>query len=156
MKKGTSSLTSVALGIGCATLVLVLQIQIASTAGGNATDPGVRRGAAGAGDPLADLTSSELRLFNVGLGITFISFAYAAYLVLRKVFFDDTLLGFTAIMAMLAMSLGVTTTALGLVGIYLGKVFNQVQSRPTYIVKDVYRQAAIEMNTPAYRNGETS
>ena len=67
MKKGTSSLTSVALGIGCATLVLVLQIQIASTAGGNATDPGVRRGAAGAGDPLADLTSSELRLFNVGL-----------------------------------------------------------------------------------------
>ncbi len=67
MKKGTSSLASVALGIGCATLVLVLQIQIASTAGGNATDPGVRGGVAGAGGPLADLTRSERALFNVGL-----------------------------------------------------------------------------------------
>ena len=95
-------------------------------------------------------------LFNVGLSITLISFAYAAYLVLRKIFFDDTLLGFTAVMAMLAMSLGVTTTALGLVGIYLGKVFNQVQNRPTYIVKDVHRQVAVEMSTPAFRDGETS
>ena len=95
-------------------------------------------------------------LFNVGLGITFLSFSYAAYLVLRKIFFHDTLLGFTAMMAMLAMSLGVMTTALGLVGIYLGKVFNQVQNRPTYIVKDVYRQAAIEMNTAPNRNGETT
>jgi len=59
-------------------------------------------------------------------------------------------------MAMLAMSLGVTTTALGLVGIYLGKVFNQVQNRPTYIVKDVHRQVAVEMSTPAFRDGETS
>jgi putative glycosyltransferase len=95
-------------------------------------------------------------LFNAGLGITVLSFGYAAYLVLRKIFFNDALLGFTAIMAMLAMSLGVTTTALGLVGIYLGKVFNQVQKRPTYIVKDVHRRTAIEMNPAPNRNGERS
>ena len=78
-------------------------------------------------------------LFNAGLCITLLSFSYVAYLVLRKLLFDDTLIGFTSVMAMVVMSLGITTTALGLVGIYLGKVFNQVQNRPTYIVKDVYR-----------------
>lgn len=78
-------------------------------------------------------------LFNVGMLITLISFSYVGYLVFRKFAFGDALLGFTSMMGLVAMSLGITTTALGLVGIYLGKVFNQVQNRPTYIVKDIHR-----------------
>lgn len=78
-------------------------------------------------------------LFNTGMLITFASFSYVLYLIFRKFAFGDTLLGFTSMMGLMAMSLGVTTTALGLVGIYLGKIFNQVQNRPTYIVKDLYR-----------------
>jgi putative glycosyltransferase len=95
-------------------------------------------------------------LFNAGLGITFFSFAYAGYLIIRKVLFDDALIGFTSMMAMLAMSLGVMTTAIGVVGIYLGKVFNQVQKRPTYIVKDVHRGQVVEMMTSAERKGEAT
>lgn len=78
-------------------------------------------------------------LFNIGVTITAFSFAYAAYLVVRKLLFGDALLGFTSMMAMMAMSLGILTTGLGLVGIYLGKVFNQVQNRPTYIIRDIHR-----------------
>lgn len=78
-------------------------------------------------------------LFNIGMLITGLSFSYVLYLIFRKLAFGDALLGFTSMMGLLAMSLGITTTALGLVGIYLGKVFNQVQNRPTYIVKDVHR-----------------
>jgi putative glycosyltransferase len=78
-------------------------------------------------------------LFNIGMVITLLSFSFAFYLVLRKLVFDDALLGFTSMMTMMALSLGILTTAIGIVGIYLGKVFNQVQNRPTYIVKDVYR-----------------
>jgi putative glycosyltransferase len=78
-------------------------------------------------------------LFNMGIIITLLSFSFAAYLVLRKLLFNDALLGFTSIMTMIALSLGILTTAIGLVGIYLGKVFNQVQNRPTYIVRNIYR-----------------
>jgi putative glycosyltransferase len=78
-------------------------------------------------------------LFNLGITITLLSFSFAFYLVLRKIFFDDTLMGFTSIMTMITLSLGILTTAMGVVGIYLGKIFNQVQNRPTYIVKDIYR-----------------
>lgn len=79
-------------------------------------------------------------LFNVGVTITLLSFSFAFYLVLRKLLFDDTLMGFTSVMAVMTLSLGILTTAVGVVGIYLGKVFNQVQNRPTYIVKDIYRR----------------
>lgn len=78
-------------------------------------------------------------LFNTGMAITLLSFSFAFYLVFRKLVFDDALLGFTSMMTMMALSLGILTTAIGVVGIYLGKVFNQVQNRPTYIVKDIYR-----------------
>ena len=77
-------------------------------------------------------------LFTAGLSITGLSLLYVAYLVLRKFLFDDALLGFTSMMALTALSLGVTTTGLGLIGIYLGKVFSQDQGRPTYIVRDIH------------------
>ena len=78
-------------------------------------------------------------MFNIGLTITTLSFLYVFYLVLRKILFDDALLGFTSMVALTTLSLGIMTTGLGVIGIYLGKVFTQVQNRPTFIVKDVYR-----------------
>lgn len=78
-------------------------------------------------------------MFNIGLTITGLSFLYVFYLVLRKVIYDDALLGFTSMVALTTLSLGIMTTGLGIIGIYLGKVFAQVQNRPNYIIKDVHR-----------------
>ena len=78
-------------------------------------------------------------LFNAGVAITGASFCYLFYLIVRKVFFNDAMIGFTSMMALMALSLGVMTTGLGVIGIYLGKVYSQVQNRPTYIVKDIHR-----------------
>src|SRR5687768_9604109 len=77
-------------------------------------------------------------LFNIGITITLLSFSFVFYLVLRKLLFDDTLMGFTSVMTMMMLSLGILTTAIGLAGIYLGKVFNQVQNRPNYIVRNIF------------------
>lgn len=78
-------------------------------------------------------------LFNAGVTITLLSLGLATYLVARKLLFNDALLGFTSMMAMMALSLGIMTTGLGTLGIYLGSIFRQVQNRPNYIVKDIYR-----------------
>ena len=87
-------------------------------------------------------------MFNIGVAITLASFSYVVYLVARKLLFGDTLLGFTSMMGVMAMTLGVLTTGLGLLGIYLGKVFNQVQGRPNYIIRDVHRATARSMSRP--------
>lgn len=78
-------------------------------------------------------------MFNIGVTITSFSFLYVFYLVARKLLFNDALLGFTSLVALTTLSLGIMTTGMGIIGIYLGKVFTQVQNRPTYIVKDVHR-----------------
>lgn len=81
-------------------------------------------------------------MFHIGVATTAASFAFVVYLVARKLLFGDALLGFTSLMGLMAMTLGVLTTGLGLIGIYLGKVFAQVQARPNYIIRDVHRAAA--------------
>lgn len=78
-------------------------------------------------------------MFNIGMLITSCSFLYMFYLLFRKIFFNDAVIGFTSMMALMSLSLGILTTGLGIIGIYLGKVFTQVQNRPTYIVKDIHR-----------------
>ena len=78
-------------------------------------------------------------LFNAGVSITLLSLVFLAYLILRKLIYDDALVGFTSVMAMMTLSLGILTTGLGVLGIYVGKIFNQVQDRPNYIVKAIYR-----------------
>ncbi|WP_218147546.1 glycosyltransferase family 2 protein [Massilia yuzhufengensis] len=78
-------------------------------------------------------------MFNIGMMITSVSFLYLFYLLFRKLVFDDAVIGFTSMMAVMTLSLGILTTGLGIIGIYLGKVFTQVQNRPTYIIKDIYR-----------------
>lgn len=82
-------------------------------------------------------------LFNAGVLMTLASFVYALFLVVRKLLYGDALIGFTSMMAMMAMTLGVLTTGLGLIGIYLGKVFNQVQNRPNFIIRDVRRATSL-------------
>ncbi len=84
-------------------------------------------------------TTPLVLLFKAGLFITVMSFSYVVYLIMRKVLYDDTLVGYTSMMALMAMSLGIMTTGLGVIGIYLGKVFDQVRNRPPYIVRDIYR-----------------
>jgi putative glycosyltransferase len=77
-------------------------------------------------------------LFQAGVAITVASLALGCWLLLRW-WLHDTPPGWTSLMAMLALNLGVSTTALGLVGIYLGRVYDQVRERPRWIVRDLLR-----------------
>lgn len=77
-------------------------------------------------------------LFNAGVSMTVLSFLYLAYLLGRKILFDDAMMGYTSLMGLMALSLGISTTGLGIIGIYLGKIFSQVQNRPTFIIKDIH------------------
>jgi putative glycosyltransferase len=79
-------------------------------------------------------------IFYIGSLITFLSLSFAAYLVIRKVLYPDMIfLGWTSILASISISLGVITLCLGVIGIYLSKIFSQVQNRPLYLIKNIYK-----------------
>lgn len=66
------------------------------------------------------------------------SAAHAAYIVTNKLLHPtSTLAGFPSIIAILTGMFGVTMLSLGVIGIYVARIFVQTQGRPIYIIKNI-------------------
>ena len=78
-------------------------------------------------------------LFYIGVTISFFSFLFLVYLAIQKIIHQDEVqLGWTSIVAINVLILGIISTFLGLIGIYIFKIFKQVQGRPNAIIKKIY------------------
>jgi len=78
-------------------------------------------------------------LFYFGLMISFGSVIFLLYLITEKIIYRDQVqFGWTSIIAINVLILGVISTFLGIIGIYIYKIFKQVQGRPNAIIKKVY------------------
>lgn len=78
-------------------------------------------------------------LFYLGLATSFFSFAFLMFLAIKKAIMQDQVqLGWTSIVAINVLILGIISTFLGLIGIYIYKIFRQVQGRPNAIIKKIY------------------
>ena len=78
-------------------------------------------------------------LFYFGLIISLLSILLIIYLIVQKVLYvDEVQLGWTSLIAVNILILGIIATFLGLIGIYLFKVFKQVQNRPNVIIRKIY------------------
>jgi putative glycosyltransferase len=78
-------------------------------------------------------------LFYFGLTISFFSTLFIVFLIIQKIIHQDEVqLGWTSIVAINVLILGVISTFLGIIGIYIYKIFKQVQGRPNAIIKKIY------------------
>lgn len=79
-------------------------------------------------------------LLKFGLYLTVVAFLYALYLIIAKLANPETvIIGYTSIMALLLFSTGFIITSIGAIGIYISKIFKQVQGRPLYIINNIYK-----------------
>ena len=69
-----------------------------------------------------------------GAMISALSFLYGTYLIVYRVLFGGVITGYASLMGGLLFLSGVQLLSLGLVGIYISKIFQEVKSRPTYVV----------------------
>ena len=78
-------------------------------------------------------------LFYFGFTISIFSTLFIVYLIIKKMIHQDEVqLGWTSIVAINVLILGVISTFLGIIGIYIYKIFRQVQGRPNAIIKKIY------------------
>lgn len=78
-------------------------------------------------------------LFYAGLTITLFSTLGLLYILFQKIVHGDEIqMGWTSLVAVNMLILGIISTFLGLMGIYIFKIFRQVQNRPNAIVKKIY------------------
>ena len=79
-----------------------------------------------------------LLIFYLGLLISSISFILAINLVVRRIFFSEFLAGWPSLIVSIWLLGGLTILCIGIVGIYLSKIFIETKQRPYTIVRSVY------------------
>jgi dolichol-phosphate mannosyltransferase len=71
-----------------------------------------------------------------GIGVSALAGLYGTYLVVTKLLFGGIITGYSSVMGAVLFLSGIQLLALGVVGLYLSKIFNEVKARPTYIVRE--------------------
>ncbi len=79
-----------------------------------------------------------ISIFYVGLGISSLALVYIAYLILNWLLLAEPLSGWTSVMASIWLLGGMVISFIGIVGIYLSKIFSETKKRPYTIVRHVY------------------
>ena len=81
-----------------------------------------------------------IMLFRIGFLISLISVLTGIYFIVDKLIYPKVVLsGFTFLIVALLFSTGIIVTSIGILGIYIDKLFNQTKSRQRFIVKDIYK-----------------
>lgn len=71
----------------------------------------------------------------VGLATALLAVAYGVQLIIRTLIWGNPVAGYPSLMAVVLFLGGVQLMTLGIIGEYLGRVFNETKGRPLYIVE---------------------
>ena len=86
---------------------------------------------------IISFSDKPLRLFiNFGLGISILSFILGVYYLYLAVTHRITQPGFSSLILSIWFLSGIIISCIGIVGVYLGKTFDQTKNRPTFIIDE--------------------
>jgi len=74
---------------------------------------------------------------QVGLTVSFLAFVYAIVIVIRRLFWSISVSGWASTIVSIWFVGGMVLAQLGVLGLYVGYVFDQVKGRPLYIVREM-------------------
>jgi len=78
-------------------------------------------------------------IFWFGCTITALAAAFTLFVVLQKLMVKNYEAGWTSVIASIWLIGGILIFCIGVIGIYLSKIFTEVKARPKSIVREIYR-----------------
>lgn len=94
-------------------------------------------------DGLTSFSFAPLQLATyLGFGASLVSFCYGLYAVGLKLFTNESVLGWASLIVAVLFIGGVQLITLGIIGEYIGRIYEEIKQRPLYIVADAIGFAA--------------
>lgn len=98
-------------------------------------------------DGITSFTTAPLRIsIYAGVVVSGLAFIYMLYLVIRTIFFGIDLAGYPSTMAVILFLGGVQLLSLGIIGEYIGRIFNETKQRPLYLIEE-YHNGTVQRKT---------
>ena len=73
-----------------------------------------------------------------GVFVSLFAFLYAAVVIIKTLVFGEAVQGYASMMATILFLGGVQLVTIGIIGEYIGRIYNEVKQRPLYIVGKAY------------------
>lgn len=90
-------------------------------------------------DGITSFSLVPLKVWSyVGLSLSILALIYASFLILRTLIYGVDLPGYASLMVTVLFLGGIQLITLGVIGEYLGRVYEEVKGRPLYLVRDLY------------------
>jgi len=90
-------------------------------------------------DGITSFTTAPLRVSTyAGITVSVFTFLYLVYLIIRTIFFGTDLAGYPSMMAVILFLGGVQLISLGIIGEYIGRIFNETKQRPLYLIEEYH------------------
>lgn len=84
---------------------------------------------------ITSYTTAPLRFATILGGLfSLAAFAYAAFTIVKTIIWGDPVAGYPTLVTIMLLLGGVQLLSLGIIGEYLGRVFNESKSRPVYFI----------------------
>jgi undecaprenyl-phosphate 4-deoxy-4-formamido-L-arabinose transferase len=74
----------------------------------------------------------------LGMVVSVVSFFFSAFLLLRRLVVGPEVEGVFTLMALNFLFMGITLFAVGLVGEYIGRIYQEVRERPRFVIREVW------------------
>ena len=90
-------------------------------------------------DGLTSFTTAPLRISSLlGGVVSLAAFVYIVYLVARTIIYGIDLAGYPSMMAVILFLGGVQLLSIGIIGEYIGRIFNETKQRPLYFIEEYH------------------
>lgn len=87
-------------------------------------------------DGITSFTTAPLHISTIaGSMVSIFAFLYLLFLLVRTLFFGTDLAGYPSMMVVILFLGGVQLISLGIIGEYVGRIFNETKNRPLYFVE---------------------
>ncbi len=85
---------------------------------------------------ITSFTTAPLRMATVlGFVVSIIAFLYLCFIIIKTIFIGESVQGFPTLMIVMLFLGGVQLISLGIIGEYIGRIFNETKNRPVYIAE---------------------
>ena len=90
-------------------------------------------------DGFTSFSVVPLKLASIlGVLTAFISLAFGVFIFTKKLLFGDPVAGYTSLAVIITFLGSIQLLALGIIGEYLGRIFNETKNRPLYLIKNIH------------------